>query len=223
MDSAPISFLPKGFDYYAGGHVHVVDNKSFDAHKNVVFPGPLFPNSFSELEKLNTGGFFIVEDGKPKFEQVIVHQTHCIKIDCKGKTPEEVTQMLLEETEKQEFINKIVTIRLFGKLRTGKPSDVNFRDIFSAFYAKEAYFVMKNANKLTSPEFEEVKIDSSSVEDIEDAMIREHVGQIKLFNKDTDAHITKKLIHVLTTEKQEGERVADFEKRIEEEVDRLLS
>ncbi len=46
MDSSPISFLPKGFDYYAGGHVHIVKDISLEGYKNVVYPGPLFPNNF---------------------------------------------------------------------------------------------------------------------------------------------------------------------------------
>ena len=29
--SQPLSLLPKGFDYYAGGHVHIVDDKQIDA------------------------------------------------------------------------------------------------------------------------------------------------------------------------------------------------
>jgi exonuclease SbcD len=223
MESSPLSFLPKGFDYYAGGHVHIVDNKSFDSHKNVTFPGPLFPNSFSELEKLQGGGFYIVEDGKLRFEPIVIYQSHSIRLDCKGKTPEEATQMLLDDIKRKEFIDTIVTIRLYGKLKTGRPSDINFRDIFRALYDKSAYFVMKNTYHLTSPEFEEVKVDSSSVEDIEDKMIREHSGQIQLFGLDKDRELTKKLIQALSAEKLEGERVADFEKRIEQDIDKLFS
>ena len=46
MDSAPVSFLPRNFDYYAGGHVHIVKEASLDGYKNIVYPGPLFPNNF---------------------------------------------------------------------------------------------------------------------------------------------------------------------------------
>ena len=36
MDSAPISLLPKNFDYYAGGHVHIVEKKDLPGYKNVI-------------------------------------------------------------------------------------------------------------------------------------------------------------------------------------------
>ena len=46
----PLSLLPKNFDYYAGGHVHIVDSTKIDGYGLIAYPGPLFPNSFSELE-----------------------------------------------------------------------------------------------------------------------------------------------------------------------------
>src|SRR3989338_890452 len=49
MDAAPLSLLPKGFNYYAAGHVHVRQVRDFPDYGKVVFPGPLFPNNFKEL------------------------------------------------------------------------------------------------------------------------------------------------------------------------------
>lgn len=57
MESQPLELLPKNFDYYAGGHVHYVFNKKEPGYGVIVYPGPLFPNSFSEFEKLENGGF----------------------------------------------------------------------------------------------------------------------------------------------------------------------
>ncbi len=63
MEATPLSYLPKNCDYYAGGHVHIVKHVSIEAYKNVVYPGPLFPNTFSELEKLKQGGFYLFDNG----------------------------------------------------------------------------------------------------------------------------------------------------------------
>ena len=56
----PLSLLPKNFNYYAGGHVHIVKDTKIEGYGTIAYPGPLFPNSFSELEKLETGGFYII-------------------------------------------------------------------------------------------------------------------------------------------------------------------
>jgi len=69
MDSNPISLLPKFCNYYAGGHVHIVRHKHLEGYRNVVLPGPLFPNSFSELEKLDCGGFYIVQTSSQEKNQ----------------------------------------------------------------------------------------------------------------------------------------------------------
>lgn len=224
MESHPLSLLPKKFDYYAGGHVHYVLVREEQGFGVIAFPGPLFPNNFKELEDLSRGGFYIVENNKPKWEPIQIYNTFHIKLDCENKAPEEVEDAVLKEIKNKEFIDTIITIRLFGTLRTGKPSDINFREIFSKLYDKSAYFVMKNANKLLSPEFEEIKLETKSVDDIEESLIKEHLGQIKVagLTPEKEEKLTKELVNILSIEKDEGERVADFENRVKREVSSIL-
>ncbi len=223
--SQPLSLLPKNFNYYAGGHVHIVKEANVEGYGTMAYPGPLFPNSFSELEKLETGGFYIVENNKPAWHPIQVYNICKLVVDCSGKSPEQVYNGLMAEIKDKEFINTIVLIRLFGSLSSGKPYDVDFREIFSLLYSKSAYFVMKNTNQLTTKEFEEIKIDAKSVEDTEEAIIKEHLGQIKLKNIDSnkEEELIKQIMHTLTTEKQEGENAADFEKRIKDEMAKVMN
>lgn len=220
----PLSLLPKNFNYYAGGHIHIVKNTTIEGYGTIAYPGPLFPNSFSELEKLETGGFYIVENNIITWHPIPVYNIHKIIIDCGGKDPEQVYFDIIHEIKDKEFINTIVLIRLHGSLRSGKPHDIDFKEIFTQLYDKSAYFVMKNTNALTTKEFEEIKIDTKSVEDAESAIIKEHLGQIKLKDLDPEKEegLIKELIQTLTTEKQEGETVADFEKRIKDDVSKVL-
>ncbi len=220
----PLSLLPKNFNYYAGGHVHIVKDTKIEGYGTIAYPGPLFPNSFSELEKLETGGFYIVENNIPKWHPIQVYNTHKIIINCNGKNPEQVYEEIINEIGDKEFINTIVLIRLFGSLSSGKPYDIDFKDIFAQLYDKSAYFVMKNTNQLTTKEFEEIKIDTKSAEEAEAAIIKEHLGQIKLKDIDLEKEeaLIKQLIQTLSTEKQEGETNPDFEKRIKDEVSKVL-
>jgi len=220
----PLSLLPKSFNYYAGGHVHIVKETEIDDYGTIAYPGPLFPNSFSELEKLGTGGFYIVENNVPRWEPIQIYNIHKIILNCDGKNPEEIYDGIINEIKDKEFNNTLVLIRLSGSLSSGKPYDIDFKDIFQQLYDKSAYFVMKNTNALTTKEFEEIKIDTKSTEDAEAAIIKEHLGQIKL--KDLDANkeeaLIKDLMQTLGTEKQEGETNPDFEKRVKDEVSKVL-
>ena len=54
--------LPRNFNYYAGGHVHYLFDKNVAGYGKIVYPGPLFPNNFKELEELKFWRFCIIDD-----------------------------------------------------------------------------------------------------------------------------------------------------------------
>ena len=220
VDSQPLSLLPKNFNYYAGGHPHIVKDASIEGYGRIAYPGPLFPNNFRELEELGNGGFYIVDDDKVEFEPVQIYNTSHIKVDANHKTSDQVRDEIMEQIKGKEFNDTIVTIRVSGVLESGKPSDIKFKDIFEKLYEKSAYFVMKNTHALVSKEFEEIKIDAHNVEDMEERIIKEHIGQIKV---DVDeVKVTKELMHILSVSRDEGEKVADFENRVKGEMEKVL-
>ncbi|MFC1800512.1 exonuclease SbcCD subunit D [Nanoarchaeota archaeon] len=224
MASSPISLLPKNFDYYAGGHVHIIEKADLEGYKNVVYPGPLFPNSFSELEKLRRGGFYLFDNGSITYEPVEIARTESISLKVDHLTPEQAEEQLKREVSERDFINAIVTIRMTGSLESGRVSDINFRDIFDVIYGKSAYFVMKNTNALRTKDLEQIKINTSNVDDIESDIIKEHLQQIKVSEMDggKEEHLTKQLMQLLSSDRDEGEKVHDFEDRVKEQVKQIL-
>lgn len=230
MPSSPVSMLPKEFDYYAGGHVHYVFQKEETEFGLIAYPGPLFPNSFSELEKLGCGGFYIYDSNelkKLRWERIQVYPIHSIFIDAENRTVEDVEKELIDEIKTKEFIDSIITIRIKGTLKSGKPSEIRFRDIFQNFYDKGAYFVMKNISKLSSTEFEDIKIETASVKETEDRLIDESIGKIKTgLSKENIPESEKKLIiklmNTFSSEKDEGEKVYEFEEKIKSEIDKII-
>ena len=223
VDSQPLSLLPKNFNYYAGGHPHIVTNAKIEGYGTIAYPGPLFPNNFRELEELGTGGFYIVEDGNVRFEHVQIYNVFNIKVNVEHKSPNQVSEELMRQIKGKEFNNTIVTIRVSGILENGRPTDIDFKGIFEKLYDKSAYFVMKNTNALVSKEFEEIKIDAKDVEDVEERIINEHVGQIKVDGLEgKEILVTKELMRVLSDSRGEGEKVSDFEKRVKDEMEKVL-
>jgi len=54
IDSVSVEELPKA-DYYALGHLHLIHEYTIADNKYLIYPGPIFPNNFQELEELKGG------------------------------------------------------------------------------------------------------------------------------------------------------------------------
>jgi len=217
INSLSLDLFPKNFDYYAGGHVHyLLDVKHDRGH--LAYPGPLFPNNFKELEELKKGCFNLIET---KDDMNIIVKKIPIKLkeidsyffDANGRSPLQIENEILNAVK--NFKDKIVMIRIEGILETGKPTDINFKNIFDNF--KEAYVVLKNTNKLVSKSFDNIRIDES-IELTESRIIEEHVKSIELKNPEVYNSIIKSLLLFLDSEKEEGEKSMDFERRIMDET-----
>ncbi|MBD3204160.1 serine/threonine protein phosphatase [Candidatus Woesearchaeota archaeon] len=224
MDSSPVSYLPKGFNYYAGGHVHIVKDVSLEGYKNIVYPGPVFPNNFSELEKLEKGGFFFYEDGKTSFNPIQVKNVFSLRINANNKTPEQINQEIIDEIKNKEFIDTIVLLRILGKLETGKTTDIDFKRIYSMLYNKSAFFVMKNTYSLKTKEFDDIKIMHSEIDEIEDTLIDEQANgeNIESWDLKKEKSMIRQLMTSFNLDKKEGEKVYEYQERILKEAAKLL-
>lgn len=229
MESSPLSFLPRGFDYYAGGHVHYIFDKIEEGYGRIAYPGALFPANFSELEKFHHGGFYMVSEDSFEYVPVKLYDVLNINIDCNGMTPGQVEAELKSYASGSEadmlndknLKDKIITIRFHGILESGKVSDIDFNSVFEVFYSYGAYFVMKNTSALQTKEFEDIKVKAGEVDAIELETIKEHLGQVKIDNYDEEK-ITLQMMRSLETVKAEGEKNADFEKRVLSEIKAVL-
>ena len=223
MESCPISLLPKGFDYYAGGHVHIVENTNLEGYKNVVYPGPTFPNNFRELTQLHHGGFYIYDKGELQYKELKLKGVFNLQLDCNGMTPKEVQEKIYQNLQ-EDLNDMIVTLKLTGKLESGKLSEIDTKEIITHLYEKGAYFVMKNTSSLTSKEFEEVSVKQGSIEDMENDIIKEHGGQFNLgIPHEDQLKLIKELLNNFHNDKKEGETVASFEERIRKDTDHILN
>jgi DNA repair protein SbcD/Mre11 len=227
MEAQPVSFLPKKFNYYAGGHVHHPTQVELEGYGVLTYPGALFPNNFAELEKYSKGGYYLVtvneDQQKTEWIGLEIVKHHHFNFNCNHKVPEIVSFEIMNHFNNIDLTDTIVTLRLTGSLEQGKISDINFKEIFSQLYKQNAYFIMRNTTKLQSKEYEEIKIsEQTNPDEIEDSVIKEHLQQIKLFDQDTELGLTKSLINTLNTSKNEGETITDFQKRVEEEINHLL-
>ncbi len=224
MEAQSAATLPKNFNYYAGGHVHYI----FDTMHHgglLTFPGALFPNNFKEIEEFKHGGFYIVDEQLNfSYVPVKLKDVESWKFSADDKTPEQLSLEIEERIKGTDTKDKIVTMRVAGTLSTGKPSDIKFKELFLRL--DDAYFVMKNTSKLKAKVFEELKIEEGSVEEIEQKLLKEHSAQATLTEEtavENQEKLTEQLMQVLDKEKAEGEKNADFEKRIVSEAAKVLN
>ncbi|MFH0798012.1 MAG: DNA repair exonuclease [Candidatus Woesearchaeota archaeon] len=219
VDGQSVASLPEKFNYYAGGHVHYIFRKE---HGNglLAYPGALFPNNFKELEEFKLGGFYLVDEASnAEYVPVKVKDVLTFNFNAEGKTPEALHSEILDEVSSENIDDKIVLMRVAGTLASGKPSDVKFNEIFKQL--SSAYYVEKNIAALNSKEFEEVQVKGGSVEDVEQEVITEHIAQLDLPDFDS-RDLAEYLMSVLDKEKADGEKSADFEKRIISEASKVL-
>ncbi len=220
----PLSLFPKGFKYYAGGHIHYIFNQDVESFGRFVFPGPTFPTNFEELERLLNGSFFIVEviDGTINMEKqdLVLKNVRPFRFDGTGLTGTELTQRVLGELSNEEFFDTIVLLRFEGKLSSSL-SEVDFNKITEFVNSKSAYFVMRNTSKLFGVDYEDVFVEVRTPKEIENDVINENLGNL-FDNVEQEKQFISALFQILSKEKSDGETEKNFEKRIKDELERLL-
>jgi len=208
--------LPKNFNYYAGGHTHIVHYENKEDYGLISYPGPLFPNSFKELEELQFGQFYVVDD-KLNIKKIPVKlkEIRYIFINADNKIPEDISKEL---ENIKDVKDKILLIRIEGILNSGKPSEINFNEILNEL---DAYVVLKNTVKLKSREFEAMETKIGEVGFVEELILKENLSKINtVFNQEL---IAKSLLNSLNKEKDEGERNIDFEFRLTKDINKIFN
>ncbi len=212
IDAIETDLLPK-VDYYALGHLHI----NFK-YENFVYPGPIFPNNFAELEDLNHGSFYLVDtESMNSLEKVKLNLKGTVKIEIEVKNAQEGTSQIIQELEKHNLEDKIILLRIRGELEQGKNSDIKFSQIEEYAKSKNCYFLLKNTHDLKTKEIE-LEIEVENNENMEEETIKIYSEQ----NKSEFNDLIPQLMNSLSLEKQEGEKSEIFTSRVVEEAQRVL-
>ena len=212
IDSLETDLLPK-VDYYALGHLHI--DFQYD---NFVYPGPIFPNNFQELETLGGGSFYIVDTelGSP-LEKIDLKIKDIIPLTIIVKNALVATEQIIQELDKRDLEDKIVLLRLEGELDNQKTSDIKFQKIEEFVKSKGAYFFLKNTHDLKTKETE-LELEIQESDNVEEESIKKYSEE----NPSKFNDLISSLIHTISIEKQEGETTESFNTRLLEEAKRVL-
>jgi len=212
IDSIETSSLPQ-VDYYALGHLHI----DFQ-YENFVYPGPIFPNNFQELEDLNYGSFYIVDtNALDRLKKVELKLKDVVSIEVEVNNALSATDKIISEINKIDIKDKILLLRIRGELEVGKNSDIKFPKIEEHAKNKGAYFILRNTHDLKVKETElEIEIkDSANIEEETISVYSEqHPSDFNL--------LIPELVNSLSIEKQEDEKTETFTNRLMEGAKKML-
>lgn len=214
MDSIEAVFLPPA-DYYALGHLHI----DFQ-YENFVYPGPIFPNNFQELEDLKHGSFYIVDTKTNQgqtLEKVNLKIKDIATFEITLTDATTATEKILGELEKKDIEDKVVLLRISGELENGSVSDIKFSNIEDFVKQKGAYFLLRNTHDLSTKEVE-LEIEIKDSENVEEESIKVYSEK----NPSDFNELIPQLMSTLTLEKMEGEKNETFTMRLLEETKKIL-
>jgi len=233
-DSLPLSLLPKGFDYYGGGHIHKRLEKKIDKSL-IVYPGPLFGSTFQDLEDTAKGekrGFYIVTFEKKildcRFIEISVAEILYKEIVTSKWSTEKLENEITKNISELQVKNKIVLLKVKGKL-IGKRSNIDFGKFSLDIANKGALLSFINTNNLSTDETKIVTVQSENKNDIEREIFHENIKNFQsestlpdTLKKQIDSKlvgnageiISLSLLEILKNEKLENENTSTYDDRI---------
>jgi DNA repair exonuclease SbcCD nuclease subunit len=233
-DSLPISLVPKGFDYYGGGHIHKRVEKKID-NSVIIYPGPLFGSTFQDLEETAKGekrGFYIISFDTQIFEckfiEIKVADILYKEIFSQKWSSEKLKDEITKNISELEVKNKIVLIKVKGKL-FGKRSNIDFGKFGLDISKRGAILSFININNLSTDETQSIVVQSSNKFDIEREIFHESIKNfqtestlsIKVKNQINSKltgkpgeNISISLLDILRNEKLENENTSTYDDRI---------
>lgn len=213
IDSISESELPEA-DFYPLGHLHI----DYEDGK-FVYSGPIFPNNIQELEELKYGSFYIAEvnRGELRYKKIILKLKEVEVIDLEIKNSLIATEIIINEIKKRDIKDKILILKLSGKLEKGKVSNINFQEIEKITRDLGIFAMIKTTSQLIAEEAR-LEIEISDMDKIEETIISSYISE----KKSQFSESINQLINALAMEKQEDEKSLVFENRLFEELKKIL-
>ena len=224
MEAMPLSFLPTGFDYYAGGHVHGHQLKSLPGHANVAFPGPLFATDYSELLQLAKGekrGFYIVDFeervSKVEFVPIRVCDVAEVYYSAQGKSSSQAAMELAVLASEANVGGKVTLLTVEGELSEGKTSDIDFAAVRRRLTASAPLIVLSNNSRLTSTAQAKRSGPPTPVHVTERQLFEKEISRVKSeeprLRGEKGVSLAVDLLRTLKEGKKENETRSAFEER----------
>lgn len=226
MDKIKYSYLPKGFNYYAGGHIHKKVKINPEGYGPIVYTGPLFAGYPRDLEISAKGekrGFHIIEfDDKVQncyfCELDVVEYKYFPTFKADYKNARQLFDEIIQKIDSSNVEGKIVIMKVKGQLSSGKTSDIDFNEIRRILREKGVLYTNINHHSLLSKEFSNITFKGESDEEIEENLLRRNSVNVNVETSELKGEkgtsLAIKLINVMRTGPKPNEKKIDYTYRI---------
>jgi DNA repair protein SbcD/Mre11 len=205
-DSPSIQVLPKHCVYYAAGHIHYRHISTIEPYGIITYPGPVFPNSMSEIEQLQAGSYvYCSSDGQTLTakHQLLPLSVTSTTIDITDKTQEQIEAQIHTVLESPSYIH---TIRFKGTAQFSF-SRIDFSTISQKHPEK---IFLKNTAKV---------VEQTAVQPL---VIQTQDAHEEILSHLSDTSLGTELVRILKQEKIDGQTTTDFEQGIIESFKAVL-
>ena len=225
MDTLPISYLPKGFDYYAGGHIHERIEEQLPGYARIVFPGPIFSGYPRDLERTAKGeirGFYIVSfkeqiEALEFIELFGPEKLKYIEIDVSGKNSTKANSEIEDQLKQINVRDKVVLLKIRGVLEGGKTSEIRAQYYKKFLIENGAVFVDVNRYGLSSKAYTAIRVSGEDRFSIEKKLFRENIGAVNVsfqsLKGEEGSKVAETLLDVLKIDVNLNESKKDYMSR----------
>ena len=222
------TMLPKGFNYYAGGHLHEFSNKKYNEYSHIVYSGSPFAGYSTDIEK-NAGGtkrgYVLVEFSNKvddiKFIEIADTQYEIIDIDADNKTTYIINNLLNKKINKTNVVNKIIIIKIHGKIKRGKVGDINTSPITKQLINQGAITVLVNKT-IESEEYSMSHVLGNNRSEIECNVFKKNLKSNKFkqneLKNSKGAKLAEHLFNKVSAPQLENENKDQYLDRIKKDV-----
>ncbi len=215
-ETVPMSSLPDGYKYYAGGHVHRLLEHTKDGAP-VTYPGATFGSSYTDLENEEHRGFFIVNDWTPEYIELDPYGIRREEVDATGMKIRELEEKL-SALGSEGISEEILLLKVHGELTEGVPEDIDFNEVKRSLEKAGAKTVFVNRRQLSGKNLERIKVREESTEKVEESLLEEYGTP-----EGVDISFAGQLLSILKSEQADGERKDDYEGRLWSDAWALIS
>ncbi len=223
IPSLSLENLPKGFDYYAGGHPHKKQQHDSPNYRHVVYAGTLFGCRPLDL-KMSAGGerrgFYIVtaEDNNVsdiKFCEVRVCEVVSPPtIDIEGMDVSSASIKIRQQIGEIGVDEKVVLLEIKGRLSEGRPYQIHFQELEDELMKKGAKTVLLDRRGVLGQALEGASTDKEvsllEAEELEKAL-RDFDSRVLALKGEAGLALARELLQVLSTEREENQTRKAYE------------
>jgi hypothetical protein len=226
IPSLSLENLPRGFDYYAGGHAHKKQQYDSPSYKHVVHAGTLFGCRPLDLKMSASGerrGFYIVtaeDDNVTDIEFCEVRVCEVVSpptIDIEGMDVNSARAKIKQHIGEMEVDGKVVLLEIKGRLSEGRPYQIHFQELEDELMKKGAKTVLLDRRGVAGQAMERASTDKEisqlEAEELGNAL-RDFDSSLSALKGEAGLALAQELLQVLSAERGESQTKKAYEERM---------